>query len=493
MRRVLTTLIALTVPAALTLATAPAAWAAPTDAADPVESEAATPTAERPDAARLGMVRSDTLWVELPAVVDAALKRNEMLAAADAMADAAHAEALGAWQGYLPQVTLGEFFMRSDDALSSFGFKLQNRTVTQQDFAPSLLNHPGETNNYITQVKIQQPVFNGGMGWNGIAAANAAARARTYEHRRAREEVAFQAIQAVEGLALAQAYEQVVLATRESALQSVRQAWAMVDAEMATAADLLQAQVYLASVESRLIQVRSQVETAGDNIALLTSVDPGLPVRTELTLEAALDVRLPDWSPDQTVNERADLRALEEQAEAAGKMSNVAVGAMLPHVNLSLERNWYSRNDLFGTDADSWMLGVYGTWDVFKGLANVSALKKARAEARAAEHMHRFETRRARVEAREAWLNARAARERVTVARNAVEAAREGLRIVSNQYREGLATMLDLLDTQLAAAQAETGLVEALHDYNIGLARLRFAGVGPSLAQVEAASAPDGR
>ncbi len=62
------------------------------------------------------------------------------------------------------------------------------------------------------------------------------------------------------------------------------------------------------------------------------------------------------------------------------------------------------------------------------------------------------------------------------MARDAVSAGREGVRIVTNQYREGLASMVNLLDTQAAAIMAEGNLVQALHDYHVGLARLKYAG-----------------
>jgi outer membrane protein TolC len=467
-----------------------AAVAAESDAAQPppppesterlsVESPVASAAEE--SAERLGTVRGDTLNVTLGRVIAAALDRNEMLAASSARQDAAGAEALGAWRAFLPRITLGEFFLRSDDALSSFGYKLNNRSATAQDFDPARLNFPGESNNYVTQIRLQQPIFNGGAGWNGKAAANAASRARSYEHRRARETVVFQAVQAVEGLALAEAFEDVVRATLTAAEQHVHQAEAMVEAEMATQADLLQAQVFLAGVESRLIEARNQVEVAGENIKLLTATDTPLVLSASVSLEDHIDAELPAWPDSARLVDRADLRASLEQARAAGKLENVARGALLPHVNLTLERNWYSREDLFGTDARAWSLGVYATWDIFAGLENLGALKKARAERRAAEHQHAFASRQARVEARQAWLAARAARERVDVARRAVVAANDGLRIVRNQYREGLATMLDLLETQVAATRAETGFIEALHDFNVGLARLRYSGIGRSL------------
>ena len=100
--------------------------------------------------AALGELRADTLHVSRDKVIALALAHNEMLAASGAMREAADADAQGAWRIPAP-VAMGEYFLRSDDALSSFGFKLQNRSVTQADFNPVLLNEPGETNNFITR------------------------------------------------------------------------------------------------------------------------------------------------------------------------------------------------------------------------------------------------------------------------------------------------------------------------------------------------------
>ena len=109
----------------------------------------------------------------------------------------------------------------------------------------------------------------------------------------------------------------------------------------------------------------------------------------------------------------------------AGQMVAVARGSMLPHVNLSLQRDFYSQDNLFGDDARSWTLGVYATWDIFKGMQNIGEIKKAKARKRAAEHMADFETRQASVQATEAWLSAQAALEKVAVAGGAVQHRRD--------------------------------------------------------------------
>jgi outer membrane protein TolC len=387
------------------------------------------------------------------------------------MADAAGAQAAGAWSGFLPRVSVSEFFLRSDDALQAFGFRLQNRSVTPQDFEPGRLNDPGETNNWITQFRLEQPIFNGGMGLNGKAAADAAAKAARFDHVRAEETVVLQAREVFEGLTLGLSLEAVVRDAIANAEAHERQARSLMDAEMATEVDVLQATVFLSRLQQQLITVRNQVAMAGEMVRLLTAIETPLVIHAAPP-RPAMAATLPDTS---AVALRADILAREQEAVAAGKLENVALGAMLPHVNLSIQRDLYSLDTAFGSDARSWGLGVYATWDLFKGLENISALRQAKAEKRAAQYRYQFEKRQARHEVQQAWRNAEASASRVDVAASAVDAARASLRIVANQYREGLASMLDLLDVQTAATRAEGDLVQARHDYRVDLARLAHA------------------
>ena len=427
----------------------------------------------------LGTVRNDTLVVSRDRVIAAALAHNEMLAAADAMADAAGADALSAWRGFLPHVSLGAYRVRSNDPLYAFGFKLNQRNATMADMAAppmgDAVNHPGVGENNITQIKIQQPVFNGGMSLFGKKAADAMARAARYDHRRAEETVRFQAVQAYEGLVLARAYQRVMERALASAEGHLKQAQAMVDNGLATQADLLQARAYRDGVRQKLIEMRNMVATAGENIKLLAAVDTDLPIAPD-----PADV---EATPDTTVaaildgaGSRSDVQALREKAAAAAAMVKVARGSLLPHLNLQAEKDWYAADTFLGNDADSWVFGIYATWDIFSGLQNVGALKKARAQSRAAGHAADFQSRRARTEAVQAALDLRAAREKLNVAREAVAAAREGLRIMENMYREGLTSMVDLLDVQAGATMAEGNLVQAEHDLRVAMARVEFTG-----------------
>ena len=61
---------------------------------------------------------------------------------------------------WLPQVNLSYTGFTTNQPLSAFGFKLQQAQVQQADFNPAILNNPGATSNIMTQLSVQQPLFN---------------------------------------------------------------------------------------------------------------------------------------------------------------------------------------------------------------------------------------------------------------------------------------------------------------------------------------------
>jgi len=420
----------------------------------------------------------DTLYVSRTQVINQALARNEKLAAAEAMSDVAAATATMAWRAFLPQIRINEFFLRSNDALMAFGYKLQSRTVSSADFNPSRLNNPGETNQFITRLEANVPIFNGGSGLRGKQAANAISRAARLHHRRAIETVRLQAVQAYEGLALAENFIEVMRDAVASAEGHVRQARALADNGVATEADYLQASVFRSSMQQRLIDATNLAAVAGENIKLLTATDSYQTVAT--VVDTATGETTPAYDLSAAAN-RSDILARRAEVEAAGRLVGVAQGALLPHLNLSIQRDLYSPNNPLGNDSQSWSLGIYATWDIFGGMQNIGGVRKARAEHRAARYMADFATREARVQATAAVLNHQAAGQRLAVAREAVLAARESLRIVTQQYREGLISMVNLLDTQAANTAAQGQLAQATHDYRIALAKLEFTGAVPTL------------
>ncbi|MFI5351102.1 MAG: hypothetical protein ACHQ2Z_16280, partial [Elusimicrobiota bacterium] len=80
---------------------------------------------------------------DLSSVVNAALDRSPALAETRARAREARAAGDEASYSRLPRLTARASALRGDDPLFAFGSLLQERRVTQADFAPDTLNRPG--------------------------------------------------------------------------------------------------------------------------------------------------------------------------------------------------------------------------------------------------------------------------------------------------------------------------------------------------------------
>jgi outer membrane protein TolC len=98
---------------------------------------------------------------DLSSVVAAALERSPALAEARARAREARAAGDEASYSRLPRLTARASALRSDDPLIAFGSLLQERRVTQADFAPDTLNRPGYRTAVHGALELGIPLFTG--------------------------------------------------------------------------------------------------------------------------------------------------------------------------------------------------------------------------------------------------------------------------------------------------------------------------------------------
>jgi outer membrane protein TolC len=88
------------------------------------------------------------------------------------------------------------------------------------------------------------------------------------------------------------------------------------------------------------------------------------------------------------------------------------------------------------------------------------------------------------LEVRAAFLEIEAARERLRSQEKNVEMAEEGLEIANERYLQGYATNLEVLDSQLALNTARQNQLQAIHDLNLAIAKMKKA-MGTLLSDYE--------
>ncbi|MGH7699104.1 MAG: TolC family protein [Gemmatimonadales bacterium] len=241
----------------------------------------------------------------------------------------------------------------------------------------------------------------------------------------------------------------------------------------ATRSDSLRSTVDYGNARIALLQGRANLATAQANLGRQIGMDT--PVR------AVPDTALPALPDTAALRATALVTAPQiEQAEAQASAARAQVwtarAQYWPTLNVSYSNNRQGTGSpnlpFFSNYREqfSWRFGL--SWTLFNGFSReqqqVSAgVNRDNAEARAADTRRQVNAQLTQQLAALATTY-----EQIGIARANVAAATEDLRVQSERYRVGAATILDLLTSQTALTQAEVNLVETRFNYLIARAQV---------------------
>jgi outer membrane protein TolC len=268
---------------------------------------------------------------------------------------------------------------------------------------------------------------------------------------------------------------------RDRALIAASQA--LFAARLVTRRDVFSAELSLAQDTARLVSARADLENARN--ALLNVL--GLPIGTDLVLldkEISFEpvpVDVERWIATALSN-RPEILQIEERLAKSRLAIRVAENALLPQLDLV---GSYGRSDTRSTFPSSlafateiWTAGLVFSIPV-GNVAARSALAQAEIE-QTRLHAELEQTRRQiELEVRAAGVKLRKSVERMKSLITAIEQAKGKLEVGKAQFALGQATNLDITDAQQAILNAETDLLTAIVDYNVGLAELEASLAAP--------------
>ena len=232
---------------------------------------------------------------------------------------------------------------------------------------------------------------------------------------------------------------------------------------MASGADVAQAETQLQTTRSQWIDLgvqRAQLEHA---IAVLVGEPP-----SELTLAiaplAALPPQVPAGLPSELLQRRPDVAAAERRVAAANARIGVAEAAYYPTVTLSatggLEASHLS--DWFNWPSRFWSVGPTVTETVYDGGLRASQTDEARAEYDETVAAYRQSVLGAFQEVEDGLAALRILADETGVQDAAVRSARRSAELTRNQYREGVASYIDVVTAQTIALANERTAVDVL-------------------------------
>jgi len=221
--------------------------------------------------------------LKLDEAIETALKNNREVILASLEQESSVAKFRQTNAVFLPQVNLSYTAFTTNNPLNAFGFKLQQQSITQTDFDPRLLNNPSATQNFMVKAEVNQPLINMDMIY-ARKAAHEQIDLYSYKTKRTKEYVTFEVHKAYEQLQLA--HDAVKVLTE--ALRAVNSIYASTNQRFEKGflqkSDVLQVQVQVNAMESKLAEAKSNVQNASDYLSLLMGAKSGAIVLTKTLL-----------------------------------------------------------------------------------------------------------------------------------------------------------------------------------------------------------------
>lgn len=324
--------------------------------------------------------------------------------------------------------------------------------------------------NWLTQLDVSKPIFRGGEVRATAKRAELAFDISEYEAEATEFLVRYTAEVAYWSLSRAEGYYEAI-AQYVAIVESLRDVVAeRYDAGYISKSDLLQVASRLSDARYQLSEAEQKRDIALHNFNLLRGVEPTSKVVLAESIfnSVALPVRESVDSvilrhPDYNSSELSAMRAFWGiRAERARYLPKIEVGAYallqpnMPHVRGG------------GTRLDGGFMLSFSS-PIYHFGERRHAVAAARSDYLREVNATLAVVDRITLEESDTWTNLCATRDRVATAQRNLSIAEENLSISTYSYREGLASILDVLQAQLSWLQIYTNTLSAQYDYAVAV------------------------
>ena len=407
----------------------------------------------------LSVSTTDTLTLTLDQAIDFALLNNPEVAQLTLAYEKSKTQVGQSISRFYPNITASGYFAYVTDV-----------PVIEFDSIPIPF---GTHENYALQVSLQQVLFTWGKLYNAYKISDLAKDIVELSLIRKQQEVRYSVTDAFYGLLVLDEYTRQTRASLEQLERFAASVETRFKAGLVSRFDLLRAQVQVENLKPQVIQTENTLNLAREGFKMLL----GMELDKEFTLEGELRMIEEDFSLDLLIDDaiqsRAEIKNLKKTERIAQLSQAIARRANLPSV---VGGATYERRKPFSITGEEWgsslTFNIGFEFPLFTGFNNLYKSREAGLVIKEARLALESLERAIIVEVKTAYLTYLAAKEAIDAAEKNVGQAREAFNIIETRYKNGLATNLEVLDTELAYRQAQVNYLTALKNYNSALAEI---------------------
>jgi outer membrane protein TolC len=370
---------------------------------------------------------------------------------------------------FLPQLGFSYSALSTNNPLYAFGFKLQEKSITANDFNPELLNNPSATPDFMTKLDLQLPLLNMDLLYKRKAAEKQT-ELYQYKTQRTREYLSFEVKKAY--LQLLLAYDAVKVL--DEAFINAQSVYSFTEKHfkqgLIQKSDLLNAQVQKTTIENNLAKAKSNIRNVSDYLSLLMGQKPGVVYFVDSLVPAEPGNAS---QTTQVATNRSDFQAMQKAIESSDLMIRANKMSYLPKLNAF---GSYQLNDshMFGFGAGAYMAGVQLSWDIFKGNTTKNTIATQTLERNKLSTELALQKDQSQLELNKALRDLTDARLSIRQQKLSVEQASESLNILENRYQQGLINTTDVLMASSQLSQQKFALAQAIFTTHVTEAYLQL-------------------
>ncbi|SKC89803.1 TolC family protein [Ohtaekwangia koreensis] len=413
-------------------------------------------------------IKAQEVPLTLQEALDASFRNNKEIILSGIDEEIARAKYRQTDAVFLPQVRLSYTGVSTNNPLNAFGFKLQQQSITSNDFNPEVLNYPSSKQNFMTKAEWQQPLINADQVY-ARQAAQKQVEVYGFKTKRAKEYLTLEITNTYAQLYLAWQAMHVWEEATHAAATIYTDTNNRFEKGYLQKPDVLQVQVEQAMVATKLAEARSTIRNISDQLSLLM----GAPGSAIYKADALIQVHTVFDSTLLIPENRSDFQAMRAAIAAHEKMIRSGKTSYIPRLNAFGE---YLINDRqpFGFGSDSYLVGAQLSWTLFNGMSTRYKIAEQHAERNKATEQLSYQQEQAQLALRKALRQLDDTRYTLQQQETAVQQTAESLRILQNRYQQGLVTTGELLQALTLLSQQKLNQVLAVFQYNTTVAYLQF-------------------
>lgn len=370
---------------------------------------------------------------------------------------------------FLPQISIEEMGLKTNDPIGVFGIKLRQGIINASDFNPAVMNSPDAIHTFTTKVEVRQPIFNAD-GFYARASAKHQYSSANEQLKATKEHVKLKVKELYYQLAILDKQIVVQQDYLETNKAYQTQASNYYEQGLISKSEFLGVQVEVLNAEQALLDAQNNRETTNDALSLLLGLEGEKLIHVIDRLEptSATDISV---NPNNKGN--AAVVAIEHQLKASSAMLKSAKVSFLPSLNAF---GSYELHDtkVFGNKSDNYTIGATLRWDLFKGYKQAGAVAQRKAELRKTELVYQNSLNKYQADVRNTRRSIKLALHSIELSKLKTEQADEDARMRADRYAQGIEKTTDLLAAETSKLASQLGHLQAQYQYFVSIAQLEY-------------------